>query len=190
MTAPTSMPLDEIAARLARLETTVEALDVAATAAPAAVEEIAARVARLETTVDALDAVATKAAFPASPADSQPVEAGEPVFPDLPSFVEQYIVPTFARPLGGEFRWCTHWWDHIEAVLRLEALWRSWESLRLDPQTGMGVWLRDYADHQIPRIMAPTGPFARCQPDRHDRPHEPDRPLPVVRPPAGWPDNL
>jgi hypothetical protein len=151
-------------------------------APPLSFEELTARLARLETTVDALGTAATALV------DNQPAEAGEPYFPDLPSFVEQFVVPTFARPLGGEFRWCTHWWDHIEAVLRLEALWRSWESLRLDPNTGMAVWLRDHADHQIPRIMASTGPFARCQPDRPDRGHEPDRPLPIVPPPAGWPD--
>jgi hypothetical protein len=152
------------------------------------VEALAAQIDRLQSTVEALDTAVTAKA--STVADSQPTEPAEPFFPDLQSFVEQFIVPVFARPLGGEFRWCTHWWDHAEAVLRLEALWRSWESLRLEPQTGMAVWLRDHADHQIPRIMASNGPYARCQPDRAERGHEPDRFLPVVPPPVGWPNQL
>jgi hypothetical protein len=150
------------------------------------IEDLAAQVARLTATVDALD-TAVSAANATAPGD----DGGEPAelcYPDLTTFVEAFWVPMFSRPIGGEFRWCTHWWDHVEAVLRLEALWRAFEHLRLDPQTGIAVWLRDHVDHQLPRLMAPTGPFARCAPDRQGRPHEPDRPLPVTAPPTGWPD--
>ncbi|MEJ7784942.1 MAG: DUF4913 domain-containing protein [Solirubrobacteraceae bacterium] len=32
---------------------------------------------------------------------------------------------------------------------RLEALWRSWEYLRLDGNLGISVWMRDHLDHHM-----------------------------------------
>jgi len=122
-------------------------------------------------------------ALTADDQDSTAGEEGELCYPDVQTWVEQYLVVVFSRTIGGEHRWCRQWWAHPEAHTRLEALWRAWEHLRLDPQTGIAVWLRDHLDHQLPRLMAPTGPFARCTIDRH----EPDRPLPVTPPPPGWP---
>jgi hypothetical protein len=158
MTAPASATLDELAARLSRAEQAIAAHDLALTATPAE------------------PADAASGAAEAAPA--------EPAFADVQTWVEDYFVLVFGRSVGGEFRWCPRWWDHVEAITRLEALWRTWEHLRLDPQTGIAVWLRDHLDHQLPRLMAPTGPFARCTPDRH----EPDRPLPATPPPPTWPD--
>lgn len=118
--------------------------------------------------------------------DDTPVELA---YPDLATFVDSFLAIMFPRPLGGDHRWCPWWWDHGEAVLRLEALWRSFESLRLDGEFGIATWLRDHLDHQWPRLLSPTGPFARCSADRTHRPHEPDQVLRVVPPPDGWPDN-
>ncbi|MGV0111135.1 DUF4913 domain-containing protein [Arthrobacter sp. CP30] len=39
----------------------------------------------------------------------------------------------------------------IWAVSRLNALWRAWETLRLDPGTGMSDWWRIHADGGGPR---------------------------------------
>ena len=58
--------------------------------------------------------------------------------------------PMYRRALDGTQRtWCPEWWRHAEAPSRLEALWRAWEHLRLDPATGMSVWFRDHADHHM-----------------------------------------
>ena len=54
-----------------------------------------------------------------------------------------------------------------EARLRLEALWRSWEALRLDPALGIATWLTNYADPQLAALLHRSGTFARCTPDRH-----------------------
>jgi len=156
-------------------------------APPVSLDQLAARLAQLSATVEAHEAAlrATTTAPAGQPATAPAGQPGaapaELCFPDLWSFVRDFFAPAFGRPIGGTTRWCPHWYDHVEAVLRLEALWRSFESLRLDPQTGIASWLRDHVDHQLPQLTSANGPFARCGSG-----HEPDRPLPVAAPPADW----
>ena len=103
-------------------------------------------------------------------------------------FVREVIVPVFGRDVGekgrAELRWSARWWESSEAIMRLEALWRSWEHLRLDPATGMSVWLRDHLDHHLGALMSPIGPFAAST----DTARAGD-PLPYTAPPpALFPD--
>lgn len=116
--------------------------------------------------------------------------AGEewvPVFGSLAEFVEEFLVVAFARTLGGPAgMWCAKWWDHTEAILRLEALWRTFEAARLDPNTGMAVWLAQHLDHHLPILLSGTGPFGQCRPDEH----RPPPPLPSVSAPDGWWDPM
>lgn len=97
-------------------------------------------------------------------------------------FVREIIVPVFGRNVGEEgradMRWSGRWWESAEAIMRLEALWRSWEHLRLDPATGMSVWLRDHLDHHLGVLMSPAGPFAASE--ETSRAGEP---LPYTAPP-------
>lgn len=63
--------------------------------------------------------------------------------------------------------------------MRFEALWRTWEQARLEPVTGMATWLREHLDHHVPILLGPQGPFALCEPGRHeDMPPRPVDPLP------------
>jgi hypothetical protein len=80
--------------------------------------------------------------------------------------------------LGGETRWCPRWHDHVEAVVRLEAIWRAWEVLRLDPGTGIATWLTTVADPQVAQLLSSSGPFAQCTMNRH----QPSTPLGVHLP--------
>lgn len=82
-------------------------------------------------------------------------------FGSVDEFVREMIVPVFRREVNsrGELRWSARWWESAEAVIRLEALWRSWEHLRLDPALGMSVWLRDHLDPHLAVLMSPAGPF-------------------------------
>lgn len=75
------------------------------------------------------------------------------------------IVPVFRRKTGDRnaARWAADWWRYPEAVIRLEALWRSWEHLRLDPALGMSIWLRDHADYHLGVLFASDGPFAKSE---------------------------
>ena len=91
------------------------------------------------------------------------------------------FAPVFARSIGGPVKWCAQWLAHGEAVLRLEALWRSWEIHRLDPGRGMATWLRDFADNQLAALLADGGTFRTCTPDSH----LPMAALPLTPAPAG-----
>lgn len=115
------------------------------------------------------------------------------VFGSTGEWVEKFLVPTYRRQLSGNGEkgtWCPKWWKHAEAIIRLEALWRAWEHLRLDASTGMSVWLKDHLDHHLPILIDSDGPFRGCtttnghaeqpgglQPFAHDAP-----------PPALFPD--
>src|SRR5437899_2485751 len=129
---------------------------------PAAVAELDARLTRLESSYEALEEAL---ALP-SPAASGSMTAGaaapEPLYSNVEAWVAGWFAPTFARRLGTA-RWCAQWWLHAEAIVRLEALWRSWEALRLDPTLGMATWLRDHLDPQRAVLMGDSGPFQACE---------------------------
>lgn len=102
-------------------------------------------------------------------------------FPDLESWVNGFFVLTFARP-GREICWCERWWDHPEAVLRLDALWRTWEAAALDPVRGVADWLRDYLDPGLSVLLSAAGPFGGCREGIHAGPSV----LPVSPAPPEW----
>jgi hypothetical protein len=90
------------------------------------------------------------------------------VFGSLEAFVCEYLLAVYRRPVSAtSTTWCAEWWRHREACVRLDALWRSWEHLRLDAATGMSVWLRDHADHHMSVLLSADGPFKGCTPERH-----------------------
>ena len=92
----------------------------------------------------------------------------QPVFASLEEFVADYLLVLYRRAVSGQARtWCGQWWRHPEAWVRLDALWRSWEYLRLDPATGISVWLRDHADPHMSVLLSAEGPFRACKPDEH-----------------------
>jgi hypothetical protein len=117
-------------------------------------------------------------------ASPQPSEGDtpEPVFADVLDWVECHFLPVYRRPLGGEYRWCSQWWQHPEAITRLTALWQSWEAMRVQPGTGTASWLRDHLDHQLPLLMGRAGPFAQCSPGEHIQ----MRAAPADSPPPDW----
>lgn len=126
------------------------------------VAELEVRVAQLSNELEDVTALMTDGAVSGATAPS-------PRYDSLDGWVRGYFAPTFGRPIGGEIRWCAQWREHAEAVGRLEALWRSWEALRLDPAMGMATWLTNYLDPQLLVLLSRTGPFAQCTVDRHER---------------------
>lgn len=118
-------------------------------------------------------------------------EAPQLCFGSTDEFLREYLRIVYRRSINGKHRiWAARWWEYDEAVIRLEALWRAWEHLRLDPATGMSVWWRDHADHHMPALMDPDGPFAGV--DTYNAANVTQRkgePLPYEAPPVGlFPD--
>lgn len=89
------------------------------------------------------------------------------MYATVEEWVEQYFREVFRRPTGGEFRWCIEWGEHPEAVLRLTALWTSWEALHADQPNALVTWLVGYLDPQLLVLLGRSGPFAGCTETRH-----------------------
>ena len=90
-------------------------------------------------------------------------EPPRPYYPTLPDWVQEWLLPVYRRSISGHHRtWCPQWWRHDEAVTRLDALWRAWEHLRLDPATGLSAWFRDHADHHMTILLDADGPLKGC----------------------------
>jgi len=104
-------------------------------------------------------------------------------FANVYVFVQDFLVKVQARPVrdGLALHWCSQWWDHPEAVSRLEALWKAFEVLRRDPGTGAATWWRDYADPTMAALSDAAGTFAKCSDTSHALP--PDLPM---EQPSAW----
>ena len=100
----------------------------------------------------------------------------------LVTWVENNITTLIARKVpttDGAPRWCPQWWDHAEAIARLEAARQAWTALSTTGGTGLVTYF-DYLDRVVLAVLtSDTGPFARCNP----RTHTPDRPLGHTPPP-------
>ncbi|AYD89928.1 DUF4913 domain-containing protein [Actinomyces sp. 2119] len=130
----------------------------------------------------------------AQPSSNDPADAvDEPDeqlwFGSVDEFVRDYLRNVYRRRIDGRHRcWAGRWWQHEEAVIRLEALWRAWEHLRRDAATGMSIWWRDHADHHMAVLMSPDGPFATAT-EGTENTCRLGEPLPYVPPPEGlFPD--
>ena len=101
---------------------------------------------------------------------------------NVDEFVREFLRHAYRREISGRSSpyWSAEWWSNDEALMRLEALWRSWEFLRLDPATGMSVWWRDHADHHMAKLMASDGPFSQSKDSSRL-----GEPLPYADPPEG-----
>ncbi|MEZ2373406.1 DUF4913 domain-containing protein [Arthrobacter sp. RCC_34] len=123
---------------------------------------------------------------PRPAATSEDVPDPELVYGSTAEWVTKFLIPVYRRQIarnGEGTTWCPEWWKHAEAIIRLEALWRAWEHLRLDGRTGMSVWLKDHLDHHLPVLLsAKDGPFTGCKNDQHSP--DPLKPFQIAEPPA------
>lgn len=113
----------------------------------------------------------------------QPAVETRLVYDSAEEFLHEYLLPLYNRPIDARNgKWCSRWFLHAEAVSRVDALWRAWEHLRLDPATGLSVWWKDHADVHMAVLMSQKGPFYACSSTRHNAPD----PFPCERAPEGW----
>jgi hypothetical protein len=128
---------------------------------------------------------------PALSAEADAAEEPRPVYGSLNDFVRDYLRVVYAREIDGERRvWAAQWWNYPEGSVRLMALWRAWELLRRDPATGLSVWLRDHADHHMPILMSPEGPFSSAKVRESQNKCGRGQPLPHEDAPDGLLDGL
>lgn len=117
--------------------------------------------------------------------------AAEPVqvvlrFASLPVFVEDFVLPNWVHRMGDQYagRWCRSWWEHAEAVTRLEAIWEAFEVMRQQPPPSFSTWLRDHFDSHMRMLTAVEGVFYRCNGEDHDEMHQVHEQWASVPPPA------
>ncbi|WP_239004173.1 DUF4913 domain-containing protein [Nocardia panacis] len=86
------------------------------------------------------------------------------IYASVVEFVENYLSMVYRRQVTdlSDTVWCPEWFQHAEAVARLDSLWRAWEHYRLDGKTGLSVWFLDHADPHMTRLFDPKGPFKYC----------------------------
>ncbi|MGQ4615074.1 DUF4913 domain-containing protein [Nocardia sp. R7R-8] len=86
------------------------------------------------------------------------------IYASVVAFVEEYLSVVYRRQVTdlSDTVWCPEWWQHAEAVARLDALWRAWEHYRQDASTGLSVWFLDHADPHMAKLFDPKGPFKYC----------------------------
>lgn len=160
----------------------------------AQVATLAEQVTELTGKVEALEAALAAAGSPAATrSGATPDEDGARYFPDLPHFVNLWLLPTFRRPLSAlgmaDWHWCPRWPEHAEAWLVFGALWDEWETNRLE-QLGMIEFTRDVLE-MLPTMCGSDGPFIRCRMAATESGfevlrHEQVPVAPVVPAPAGW----
>ena len=89
-------------------------------------------------------------------------------YQNVHDWVEQWFAIHYARSVTG-VGWCARWFDHPEALLRLTALWRSWEHARRDDSKGIAVWLTSIADPLVRELFDPAGTFRYCTRGVHSK---------------------
>lgn len=143
--------------------------------------DLAARVERLEQELDELHAALTAAPVAGDISGAGPL--GETDLVDLDLWVRTVLLPAYCRYVphtGGPMRWCASWWQHPEAVSRLDAVRRAGEVLLSQGGAYPSLWWREHVDHHLLMLLSPDGPFAGCSPAKH----APASPLPAMRIPA------
>ncbi|WP_367575765.1 DUF4913 domain-containing protein [Microbacterium algihabitans] len=83
-------------------------------------------------------------------------------------------------------RWAGEWWSSVEALTRVEALWRMSEEIRTSPTDLSAYWI-SHLDPHMRVLLSPNGPFATSK----DENRAGDM-LPYAAPPTGMfpPDRL
>ncbi|MGK5557795.1 DUF4913 domain-containing protein [Actinomadura kijaniata] len=99
--------------------------------------------------------------------DEEDEQAG-PVFANPEEFVRHFLSPLIRRRLGGSYTWCAQWWAHAEGLMRITALWETWEHYRTEGALGMSTWMLHHLDPHLNVLLSKDGgPFSACKPDRH-----------------------
>lgn len=106
-------------------------------------------------------------------------------YPNLVSFVELYVAHVFPYKQGatGQFLWVSDWWRYPALVAALDAMWRSFEQTRQQPE-GMMAWLLNAKSLFAQTFDRDTGIVASLGVTAVST--AANTPLPCQRPPTRW----
>lgn len=88
-------------------------------------------------------------------------------YPDVFTWYEQWFRHAYQRRVDGrQRRWTGTWYTNLEALTRMESMWRAWEAGRQDSEVGGSLWFLNHADEHMKILMDPDGPFAHLTPEQ------------------------
>lgn len=166
MTEPEAPPTPDIGGALETAARDAVSAQIAAQARTLAKEELA-EVMTPQAEQAMRDAARAEAEAALAP---QEEETPEPdlIYSTVEKFVASYVIELYRREVHSfgetQVRWCPQWWEHGEAVARLEALWRAWEQLRHGKGVEPSQWWTHHCDPHMDRLLDPQGPFKYCSP--------------------------
>ena len=133
------------------------------------------------------DAFDDDEAQPADDARGHAEPEPELVYSSAVEFFAELLAQSYVREVneGAAFAWCPEWYKHPEALIRMEAIWRAWEHLRMEPALGISTWWLNHADPHMRVLMDKEGPFKKCAYDGHKSPTAERTMLPHVVPETG-----
>ncbi|WP_082485561.1 DUF4913 domain-containing protein [Rathayibacter sp. Leaf296] len=89
------------------------------------------------------------------------------------------LLPAPGGGQGPGRRWAAERWSKIEALTRIEALWRMWEEIRTSAGSLSACWI-NHLDPYMRVLLSPSGPFATSTDE-----NRPGDMLPYAAPPRG-----
>ncbi|MEU6478962.1 DUF4913 domain-containing protein [Streptomyces sp. NPDC047017] len=87
----------------------------------------------------------------------------------LTTWVSDLLLPLYGREATSQQPWCPRWWEHLEAIARLHALWLAWQECTgaAAGASGPSAWHRDHLGPAMAELRSATGPFAGCKEGGH-----------------------
>lgn len=86
------------------------------------------------------------------------------------------LLPLYERD-PGQITWCPQWWEHPEAVFRVELIRRAWaDAVAAEEGQALSDWMLHTADPHMAVLTSPSGPFAQCRWNArrgYPQPHQP-----------------
>ena len=80
----------------------------------------------------------------------------------LEDWVENWLTYVYDQSITSTSAWCSRWWDHPGAYVRLQAMWETWEASRQKPGE-MANWFLHIADPMMKEITRADGTFYGCK---------------------------
>lgn len=115
--------------------------------------------------------------------DDEPDQEQQLVFSNAEEWLTQWALPHYRRN-PKLHKWDPNWWQYDEAGTVLEALWESWEQVRLEDAMATVAWFRDYFYPIMDRLTDPEdGVFWAYDPPKNE---QPPPPFEVTAVPKGW----